>query len=100
VVIGAEVVMGGFAEVMRQRVRDARAAVAEARAASDPYAMAVAVDELEDALRLARENDVALDPVHDDLPVGAPHAEDPRDGQQLVERPVGEAAPVREEEGA
>ncbi|GAA0483111.1 hypothetical protein ACFQ2B_32155 [Streptomyces stramineus] len=46
--------MSVFAEAMRQRVRDARAALAAARAAGDAYEAAVAEDELEDALRLAR----------------------------------------------
>ncbi|MFE7612722.1 hypothetical protein [Streptomyces celluloflavus] len=52
--------MGGYAEAVRERVRVARAAVAEAREAADPYAPAVAENELDDALRLA--SSVAVDP--------------------------------------
>ncbi|MFJ9852249.1 hypothetical protein [Streptomyces sp. NPDC101150] len=52
--------MGGFAEAVRERVRIARAAVDAARAASDAYALAVAEDELDDALRTARN--VGIDP--------------------------------------
>lgn len=52
--------MGGFAEVMRARVRRAQAALEAARASGDAYAVAVAADELDDALRLARANDVPL----------------------------------------
>ncbi|MEW1658688.1 MULTISPECIES: hypothetical protein [unclassified Streptomyces] len=46
--------MGGFAEMVLERVRQARIAVAEARADEDAYAVAVAEDELDDALRIAR----------------------------------------------
>ncbi|MCE4945907.1 MULTISPECIES: hypothetical protein [Streptomyces] len=52
--------MGGFAESVRERVRAARAAVEAARAADDPAALAVAEDELDDALRIARG--VGVDP--------------------------------------
>ncbi|WP_043263248.1 hypothetical protein [Streptomyces sp. CT34] len=52
--------MGGFAESVRERVRAARAAVAVARTADDAYALAVAEDELDDALRIARS--VGVDP--------------------------------------
>ncbi|WP_411126911.1 hypothetical protein [Streptomyces sp. x-19] len=52
--------MGGFAESVRERVRAARAAVEAARAADDPAALAVAEDELDDALRIARG--VGIDP--------------------------------------
>ncbi|GGU61849.1 hypothetical protein GCM10010211_28600 [Streptomyces albospinus] len=52
--------MGGFAESVRERVRAARAAVAAARTADDAYALAVAEDELDDALRIARG--VGIDP--------------------------------------
>ena len=61
--IGVEVGVGAFAEVMRGRVRDARAAVAAARVAGDPYALAVAADELEDALRMARANGITVEAV-------------------------------------
>ncbi|KUL33430.1 hypothetical protein ADL22_33345 [Streptomyces sp. NRRL F-4489] len=52
--------MGGFAESVRERVRAARAAVEAAQAADDAYALAVAQDELDDALRIARS--VGVDP--------------------------------------
>ncbi|GAA2653857.1 hypothetical protein [Streptomyces lunalinharesii] len=52
--------MGGFAESVRERVRAARAAVEAARAADDPAALAVAEDELDDALRIA--HGVGVDP--------------------------------------
>ncbi|WP_411139814.1 hypothetical protein [Streptomyces sp. x-80] len=55
--------MGGYAEAVRERVRAARAAVEEAREAADPYALAVAEDELDDALRLASSVDVDPDGV-------------------------------------
>lgn len=45
--------MAGFAEAVQERVRAARAAVEAARAADDPYALAVAEDELDDAVRVA-----------------------------------------------
>ncbi|MEU7183941.1 MULTISPECIES: hypothetical protein [Streptomyces] len=51
--------MDGYAEAVRERVRVARAAVAEAREAADPY-VPVAEDDLDDALRLA--SSVAVDP--------------------------------------
>ncbi len=54
--------MSAFAEAMRERVRTARAALAEARAAGDVYAAAVAEEELEDALWLARAHGVTTDP--------------------------------------
>lgn len=60
-----EVRVGGFAEVMRGRVRAARAAVAAAEEAGDAYALAVAADELDDALRLARANGVTVEPEAD-----------------------------------
>ncbi|MCC3771206.1 hypothetical protein [Streptomyces sp. UNOC14_S4] len=53
--------MGGFTEAVRDRVRQAQAALAAAREADDAYEVAVASDELEDALRLAREHGVAVD---------------------------------------
>ncbi|MEU9113226.1 hypothetical protein AB0D04_15935 [Streptomyces sp. NPDC048483] len=52
--------MGGFAESVRERVHAARAAVEAARTADDAYALAVAEDELDDALRVARN--VGIDP--------------------------------------
>ncbi|MGW1075085.1 hypothetical protein [Streptomyces sp. NPDC002537] len=53
--------MSVFAEAMRQRVRDARAALAAARATADAYETAVAEDELDDALRLARAHGIDPD---------------------------------------
>ncbi|MGW3949529.1 hypothetical protein ACWEKM_00835 [Streptomyces sp. NPDC004752] len=46
--------MGGFAEAVRERVREARAALSQALEAEDAYEVAVAQDELDDALRVAR----------------------------------------------
>ncbi|ARZ72012.1 hypothetical protein M1P56_14130 [Streptomyces sp. HU2014] len=53
--------MSVFAEAMRQRVRDARAALALARAEGDAYGTAVAADELDDALRTALRHGVDPD---------------------------------------
>ncbi|MEU1308215.1 hypothetical protein ABZ419_04860 [Streptomyces cinnamoneus] len=53
--------MSAFAEAMRERVRAARAALAAARAAADSYGAAIAEDELDDALRLARAHGVTTD---------------------------------------
>ncbi|MFF7194653.1 hypothetical protein ACFZAM_13195 [Streptomyces sp. NPDC008079] len=53
--------MDGFAEAMLERVRVAREAVAAAGRAGDAYALAVACDELDDALRIARANGVDAD---------------------------------------
>jgi hypothetical protein len=47
-------VVSVFAEAMRQRVRDARGALAAARATGDAYEIALAAEELDDALWLAR----------------------------------------------
>ncbi|WP_369355922.1 hypothetical protein [Streptomyces sp. cg2] len=52
--------MGGFAESVRERVRAARAAVEVARDADDACAVAVAQDELDDALRIA--HGIGIDP--------------------------------------
>ncbi|MEV4502317.1 hypothetical protein [Streptomyces klenkii] len=49
-----------FAEAMRRRLRQAREALAAAESDGDAYEIAVAEDELEDALRLARSH--GLDP--------------------------------------
>ncbi|MFE0179112.1 hypothetical protein ACFWZ2_43095 [Streptomyces sp. NPDC059002] len=46
--------MGGFVEAVLERVRDARAVLEAALEAEDAYEVAVARDELDDALRLAR----------------------------------------------
>ncbi|MCC3770891.1 hypothetical protein [Streptomyces sp. UNOC14_S4] len=50
--------MSVFAEAMRQRVRDARTALAAARATADAFETALAEDELEDAVRVARAHGV------------------------------------------
>ncbi|MFI9202473.1 hypothetical protein [Streptomyces sp. NPDC053048] len=57
--------MSAFAEAMRERVRAARAALAEARTAGDAYAAAVAEDELDDALRLALAHGVTTEAAPD-----------------------------------
>ncbi|MEV5986740.1 hypothetical protein AB0L85_17220 [Streptomyces sp. NPDC052051] len=49
-----------FAEAMLQRIRQARTALAAARAADDVFAEAVAQDELEDAVRLARRHGIRV----------------------------------------
>ncbi|MEU6497611.1 hypothetical protein ABZ890_45940 [Streptomyces sp. NPDC046984] len=51
---GAEVGVGEVVEALLGRVRAARAGLEVAVAAEDPYAVAVAQDELDDAVRLAR----------------------------------------------
>ncbi|MFC7303891.1 hypothetical protein ACFQVC_06640 [Streptomyces monticola] len=48
--------MSGYAEALLERVEQARAKVAAAVAKDDPYALAVAQDDLEDALRVARRH--------------------------------------------
>ncbi|MDT0449577.1 hypothetical protein [Streptomyces hesseae] len=53
--------MGGFAEAARERVSRARAALEAAQEAGDAYEAAAASDELEDALRVAREHGVAVE---------------------------------------
>lgn len=50
--------MGGFVEAARIRVREARSALDAAREAGDVYAVAVAEEELEDALRVAEAHGV------------------------------------------
>ncbi|MFJ3667264.1 hypothetical protein ACIPSE_12485 [Streptomyces sp. NPDC090106] len=45
--------MGGFVDAVLERVRAARAALSTALEAGDPYEVAVAEDELDDALRVA-----------------------------------------------
>ncbi len=53
---GVEVGVGTVVEALLARVRAARAALAAAREAEDPYAVAVAQDELDDAVRFARRH--------------------------------------------
>ncbi|MFG2549507.1 hypothetical protein [Streptomyces sp. NPDC048581] len=52
--------MGGsvFAEALLERVRQARVALEAALEAEDTYAVAVAQDELDDAVRVARRHGV------------------------------------------
>ncbi|GAB2900912.1 hypothetical protein GCM10022245_40220 [Streptomyces mayteni] len=50
--------MSTFAEAARKRIRAARARVAAAQETCDPFEEAGAADELEDALRTAREHGV------------------------------------------
>ncbi|MFJ8113288.1 hypothetical protein [Streptomyces sp. NPDC096132] len=59
--------MGGFVEAVRERVREARARLAAALAAEDAYEVAVAEDELDDAMRVARRHgvDVSAGPAMD-----------------------------------
>lgn len=52
----AEVRVGAVAEALLARVRAARAGLATAVEAEDPYAVAVAQDELDDAVRFARRH--------------------------------------------
>ena len=52
--------MDEFTESVIGRVRAARTGLEEAVGAHDSYAVSLAVDELEDALRLARENGVEV----------------------------------------
>jgi hypothetical protein len=53
---GAEVGVSTVAEALLARVRAARAGLAAAVAAEDPYAVAVAQDEVDDAVRFARRH--------------------------------------------
>ncbi|MFI0914137.1 hypothetical protein [Streptomyces abikoensis] len=53
--------MGGFAEAARERVSRAQAALDAAHEAGDAYGMSVAADELEDALRIAREHGLGME---------------------------------------
>lgn len=53
--------MAGFEGAALERVRVARARVADAREAEDVFEEAQAAGELEDALRLAREHGVVAD---------------------------------------
>ena len=56
--------MSAFVEAVLERVREARATLAAALGAGDTYLVAVAQDELEDALRVARGH--GIDPERDD----------------------------------
>ncbi|MGH4031481.1 hypothetical protein ACQB60_21385 [Actinomycetota bacterium Odt1-20B] len=50
--------MSAFTEALLERVREARAALAEALEAEDAYAASVAQSDLDDALWLARRHGV------------------------------------------
>ncbi|MDX3386285.1 hypothetical protein DF268_20040 [Streptomyces sp. V2] len=50
--------VGGFVEAVRERVRQARIRVRAAERSGDAYERAVAEDELDDALRIARAHGV------------------------------------------
>lgn len=54
-----------FAEALRERVRQALAALAAARDADDAYAVAVAQDEVDDAVRVARGHGLYVDGLDD-----------------------------------
>lgn len=49
-----------FSESVRERVRSARRGLADAARSRDPSALSGALDELEDALHLARANGVGI----------------------------------------
>ncbi|MFF2964766.1 hypothetical protein ACFVT1_39175 [Streptomyces sp. NPDC057963] len=53
--------MGVFADEVRERVRRARARLAEALDAEDAHGAALAEDEVEEALRMAREHGIRTD---------------------------------------
>lgn len=55
---GEVVLVSGFTEALRERVRAARERLAAALREDDPYETAVAQDELDDALRIARAHGV------------------------------------------
>lgn len=57
--------MGGsvFTEALLERVRQARASLETALKAEDAYLVAVAEDELDDAVRVARRHGVDVDAV-------------------------------------
>ncbi|WP_406405715.1 hypothetical protein [Streptomyces sp. NBC_01643] len=53
--------MGGFTEAALERVRAARTRLDAASEADDAYEVAMAEDELEDALRLARKHGISTE---------------------------------------
>ena len=53
--------MSTFAEAVLERVRAARVRLEAAYAAEDAFEAALAEDELEDALRLARKHDISTE---------------------------------------
>lgn len=56
--------MAGFKEAALERVRVARARLQAAQEADDAFEEAQAAEELEDALRVARDHGVATDAGH------------------------------------
>jgi hypothetical protein len=50
--------LGGFAEALMERVRAAQARLEAALETEDAYEVAVAQDELDDAVRMARANGI------------------------------------------
>ncbi|MGW6457598.1 hypothetical protein ACWF94_17060 [Streptomyces sp. NPDC055078] len=52
--------MGEFHEAALERIRRARIGLEAARESGDVFEAAVAADELDDALRIARGHDIAL----------------------------------------
>ena len=67
--------MSTFAEAVLERVRTARARLEAAQAAGDAYDAAMAEDELEDALRLARKHGIDTDGPERSGDAGAPEQE-------------------------
>ncbi|MEU4100756.1 hypothetical protein AB0F16_09125 [Streptomyces tanashiensis] len=57
--------MSTFAEAVLERVRAARVRLEAAQAAEDAFETALAEDELEDALRLARKHGICTEEVTD-----------------------------------
>jgi hypothetical protein len=53
-------------QLLLKRVADARAALAEAVAGANPFGLSQALDELEEALRQAREGGVEVPPESED----------------------------------
>ncbi|WP_234544266.1 hypothetical protein AB5J52_37835 [Streptomyces sp. R39] len=58
--------MGTVVEALLARVRAARSALAAALEAEDPYAVAVAQDELDDAVRFARRHGLDVEATEPD----------------------------------
>ncbi|MEU9244263.1 hypothetical protein [Streptomyces sp. NPDC048385] len=58
--------MGTVVEALLARVRAARSALAAALEAEDPYAVAVAQDELDDAVRFARRHGLDVETTEPD----------------------------------
>lgn len=56
--VGRGVAVGGFAEAVRERIREARARLEAALEAEGAFEAAMAEDELEEVLRLARKHGI------------------------------------------